>query len=53
MNDVKRDLTVVEIVYGEIVMAACSLDLFRTNWLEKTTLEILRNCLMLFSVEFR
>ena len=53
MNDVKRDLTVVEIVYGESMMAACLLDLFRTSWLEKTTLEMLRNCLMLLSVEFR
>ena len=49
MNDVKRDLTDVEIVYGESMMAAL-LAGFVSYWLEKTTLEILRNCLMLLSV---
>ena len=32
MNDVKRDLTVVEIVYGESMMAACLLDLFGKDY---------------------
>ena len=32
LNDAKRDLTVVEIVYRNSKMAACLLDLFRTGW---------------------
>lgn len=32
LNDAKRDLTVVEIVYRKSMMAACLLDLFRTGW---------------------
>ena len=32
LNDAKRDLTVVEIVYRKSMMAACLLDLFRTSW---------------------
>ena len=32
LNDVKHYLKVVEIVYGEKMMAACLLDLFRTGW---------------------
>ena len=47
LNDAKRDLTFVEIVYCKSMMAACS---------EKTTLKIQGNCFMtcfmLLSVEF-
>ena len=32
LNDAKRDLTVVEIVYRNSKMAAFLLDLFRTGW---------------------
>lgn len=32
LNDAKRDLTVVEIVYRKSMMATCLLDLFRTSW---------------------
>ena len=32
LNDAKHDLTVVEIVYHNSMMAAFLLDLFRTGW---------------------
>ena len=54
LNDAKRDLAVVEIVYRKSMMAAfdCLLSGSVQYWLKKTPLKILGNCLMLLSVEF-
>ena len=40
LNDAKRDLTVVEIVFRKGMMAACLLDLFCTGWPGKYHTEI-------------